>query len=310
MHVVARSPGQPGLDLGMLVRAVVVDDEVDIECLGHAGLDVAQEGEELLVPVARAALGQDCAGGDVEGGEQGGGAVAHIVMGDALGIAEPHRQQRLGALQRLDLRLLVHAQHHRMIGRVQVQADDVADFFDEERVGGQLEVALAVRLDAEQGEPALHGALGDAGVLGHGAHAPVRGAGRLGLQGGLDHFGHPLVLVHPRPAGPQFVVQALQAQFQAAPTPLADRRLSQAKALGDGAVGLTLGTGQHDLRALYNPVWNGTGAGQAEQLGFFFLIEDHRQSGSGHGGHPGVEHTHYYIVYLWDSTLARTEPLI
>ena len=195
MHVVARPPGQPGPDLGMLVRAVVVDDEMDVERVGHAGLDVAQEGEELLMTVAWAALGQDLAGGDVQGGEQGGGAMPDIIVGHALDVAESHRQHRLGALQRLDLRLFVDAQHHRMVGRVQVQADDVADLLDEERVGGQLEVTLAVRLDAEQGEPALHGALGEAGVLGHGAHAPVRGAGRLGLQGGLDHSRPP---VHPR----------------------------------------------------------------------------------------------------------------
>jgi len=109
VHMIARPPGQPGRDLGMLVRAVVVDDEMDIEGVGHAGLNVAQEGEELLVAVARVALGQDFAGGDVQGGEQGGGAVPDIVVGDPLDIAESHRQHRLAALERLDLGLLVDA---------------------------------------------------------------------------------------------------------------------------------------------------------------------------------------------------------
>ncbi len=52
MYVVSLSPGQPSLDLGVLVGDVVVDREVDVEVRGHAGVDVAQEGEELLVPVA------------------------------------------------------------------------------------------------------------------------------------------------------------------------------------------------------------------------------------------------------------------
>ena len=39
---------------------------------------------------------------------------------------------------------------------------------------------LSVGLHAEQVEPALHGALGDAAVLGHGAHAPMRGVERFG----------------------------------------------------------------------------------------------------------------------------------
>ena len=41
-----------------------------------AGVDMPQEGEELLVPVALLALGEDFSGGDVEGGEQGCGAVS------------------------------------------------------------------------------------------------------------------------------------------------------------------------------------------------------------------------------------------
>ena len=143
----------------------------------HAGVDMPQEGEELLVPVAPLALGEHFSGGDVQGGEQGRGAVADVVVGHPLDVAEPHGQHWLGALERLDLGLFVDAQDYGVIGRVQVQPDDVAHFLD--RIVGEFEVALAMRLDAEQVEPALHGALGDAGVLGHGAHAPLRGVGRL-----------------------------------------------------------------------------------------------------------------------------------
>ena len=42
---------------------------------------------------------------------------------------------------------------------------------------------LSVGLHAEQVEPALHGALGDAAVLGHGAHAPMRGVERFAASG-------------------------------------------------------------------------------------------------------------------------------
>ena len=54
--------GQPALDAGVLVGAVVVDDEVDVEVRGHVGIDVLEEAQELLVAVARPALGQDPAG--------------------------------------------------------------------------------------------------------------------------------------------------------------------------------------------------------------------------------------------------------
>ena len=52
VHVAPLAPRRPGLDLGVLVGGVVVDDEMDVEVRGHAGVDMPQEGEELLVPVA------------------------------------------------------------------------------------------------------------------------------------------------------------------------------------------------------------------------------------------------------------------
>ena len=57
--------------------------------------------------VARFALGQHRSGGDVESGKQGRGAVSDIVVGDSFHIAESHGQNRLGAIQSLNLRLLV-----------------------------------------------------------------------------------------------------------------------------------------------------------------------------------------------------------
>ena len=141
-----------------------------------------------------------------------------------------------------------------MVRRVEVKPDDVAHLLDEEGIVGELEVALAVRLHAEQVEPALHGGLGYAGVLGHAAHAPLRGVGRLDLEGGVDHVGNPFVLVGAGPPGTQFVVQALKAPLPVAAAPLADGDVAQPHALGDGGVGLAFGAGQHDLRPLHHRV--------------------------------------------------------
>jgi len=48
---------QPGPDLGVLVGAVVVHHQMDVQVLGHRRLDLAQEAQELLVSVAGLALG-------------------------------------------------------------------------------------------------------------------------------------------------------------------------------------------------------------------------------------------------------------
>ena len=96
MEMVAGPGGEPALDAGVLVGAVVVDHEVDIEVRGHVGIDVPEEAQEFLA-AARLALGEDLAGGDVQGGEEGGGAVAGVAVCHALDVAESDGQKGLGA---------------------------------------------------------------------------------------------------------------------------------------------------------------------------------------------------------------------
>src|SRR5512145_2319800 len=54
VHVPARPCGKPSLDSGMLVRAVVVQNQMHLQIAWHGLLDVTQEPEELLVTMARA----------------------------------------------------------------------------------------------------------------------------------------------------------------------------------------------------------------------------------------------------------------
>ncbi len=65
MNVVAWPGGEPALDLGVLVGAVVVDDEVNLQIGGDVGVDVLEKAQELLVAVARLARGEDWARGDI-----------------------------------------------------------------------------------------------------------------------------------------------------------------------------------------------------------------------------------------------------
>ena len=66
------------------------------------------------------ALGDDLAGGHVQGGKEVGGTVTDVAMRDAFDVSEPEGQERLGSLQRLSLAFLVDAEHHRVVGRVEV----------------------------------------------------------------------------------------------------------------------------------------------------------------------------------------------
>ena len=138
----AGMPRQPGDDLGMLVAAVVVEDHVDHLAGRYGGLDGAQEAQELLVPVALHATAEDRAVEDVESSEQGGDAVAEIIVGHGAGLAWFDRQTGLGPIQGLNLAFLIDREHQAVRRRLDVQADDVLE------LGGKLGIVerLKVRM--------------------------------------------------------------------------------------------------------------------------------------------------------------------
>src|SRR5262249_4256246 len=85
----------------------------------------------------------------IERREQGCRAVPDVAVGDTFNITEPERQDRLSALKRLNLALLVNAQHDRMIRRIEIKPDNVFHLIDEQRISGKLEALGAMGLDAE-----------------------------------------------------------------------------------------------------------------------------------------------------------------
>src|SRR6266480_6364894 len=103
----ARMLREPFAYFRVLVSGVVVNDRVDRLSLGKVRVDVIEKAEELLMPVALHVATDDGAVENVEGGEQGGCAVAFVVVGHRPGAARLHRQSRLGAVEGLDLALLV-----------------------------------------------------------------------------------------------------------------------------------------------------------------------------------------------------------
>ena len=117
---------QPESYVGMLVGGVVIDDQMNIKTIRHGLIDALEELKKFLMTMACLALRQDCAGGDVESGKQGGGAMANVVVGHSFHVAQPHRQHRLSAIKGLNLRLLIDREHDRMVRRVQIGSHHIA----------------------------------------------------------------------------------------------------------------------------------------------------------------------------------------
>ena len=63
---------------------------------------------------------------NIEGCEQGGGAMSLVVVREGCGAALLHRQARLSSVERLDLALLVNRQNDGVVRRIDIKADDVA----------------------------------------------------------------------------------------------------------------------------------------------------------------------------------------
>ena len=132
MHDEARVREQPAPDGRRLVRRVLSSTRWTSS---SAGLRVDRV-QELLNSIARwrRCTADHLPGGDVEPANRDV-VPAVCSRGCRARDRRAHRQERLGAVECLDLRLLVDAQHDGAFGRVEIQTDDVPHLVDEERVG-------------------------------------------------------------------------------------------------------------------------------------------------------------------------------
>jgi len=119
------------------------------ETYRHCLADGVEEPLELDGPVAGGEFVDDQPACQIECRVQPDGAVTDVVVRAPFGCAVQKWEDRLGAVQGLDLCLLVHAEHNGPLEWVHVQPVDVSDLVDEQRVGRQLEGILQPRLEAE-----------------------------------------------------------------------------------------------------------------------------------------------------------------
>src|SRR5579875_3746002 len=243
----ARMRGQPLLYCRMLVGAVIVADQVDLASRIAAGQRV-EERNELHVSMAVETARVNLAGGHLQRGEQTGGAVAGVIMGAARGQPRPHRQQPLGAVERLDLGFFVHAQHQRPLGRVQIEPNNVGQLAVELGVGAELEGFHSVRLQPVLLPDAMHARRREPYFPGQPPHAPMGGG--LGLAQGRADNRLFLGRTYPaRSSGARQGAQASQPSLAITTAPQADRTLGNIEPLRQRADALAVRAAEHDSRS-------------------------------------------------------------
>ena len=129
---------------------------MDIEVAGDSGLDLVEKLAELSGTMTAVTFADDLARRNIEGCKQRDRAVAGIVVAASGRLAGPHWQHRLAAVERLDLGFFVHTQNDGMLGRRNIEADDIAHLGHEIRIARKLECLHAMRLQTKGTPDALH----------------------------------------------------------------------------------------------------------------------------------------------------------
>ena len=239
---------EPCHDVGMFVGGVVIDDDMDRLFPGYSGLDDVQKPNELLMAMALHALANNLALKDVERREQRGDTMALVIMGHSTSAPLLHRQARLGAIKRLNLALLIDRQDNGVVGRINVETDDLVQFGSKLRIVGQFELTYPVRLEAMSTPYPLHRTDADAGRFGHGGAGPVAGRRRrFGQRHGHHTFDH--VRAQRRDARwSRFIAPKPYSTLVSKPLlPTPDHRLGLAGRLHDLGSAATIGRQKNDL---------------------------------------------------------------
>ncbi len=113
--------------------------------------------------------------------------MAFVVVGHRPSSALLHRQTGLGAVERLDLALLINREDDGVGGRIDIETDDVPELLDKLRVLRQFERPDTVRRELVSFQDALHRTQAHSGRLGKFPARPVGGLARRRPQGQIDH---------------------------------------------------------------------------------------------------------------------------
>jgi ELWxxDGT repeat protein len=232
----SRATKQPSLDERGFVGSAVVEHEMDFCILRNVAIDGVEELAELDAAVTAVVLGDDLPGLDVEGCEEGRGAVPNVVVGPPLELTRPHGQDRLAPVQGLDLRLLVDAQDQRPVRGVQIEPDNAADLLDQQRIGRKLEVLGTMRPQAESAPDTSDAASAQARDAGKRPIAPVSCIPGLALQSQRDDLLDLRIADAPRSPRSWLIQQPVSTLLDEPPPPATNGLTRNSQPLRDIAV--------------------------------------------------------------------------
>ena len=178
--------------------------------------------------------------------------MARVIVSVSSQAAFPHRQPGLGAVQGLNLALLVHTQHQGLVGRIEIKPDHVAELGHKGAIAAELEGLGQVRFEAVLPPDPPDSGLAQALGCSHGARAPVGRVGRKLMQGRVNHRRNLVRRDLGDPARPGCILfQTWQAQRQKSLPPQLHRRSGNLQRLRDLLTEHPIGRHPDDLSPLH-----------------------------------------------------------
>ncbi len=213
---------------------------MDLQVIGNLAVDLLKESKELLGTVSPMQASDHAARFHVEGGEEVYGAMALIVVGVPLTLTWSEREQWLSAIEGLYLGLFVHTQYDSPLRRIEVEADNVADFVNEKWIVGELECFSSVRLESEGVPNPPDRRRAQFLCFSQGTCAPMSGVPWCSLKGSGDDTFDVVVANAAGGTGSRLVEKTVEALLEEPRAPLDDGHPRGVEILSDFAVGSSL----------------------------------------------------------------------
>ena len=187
MDMKARMSPHPGLNLGMLVGSVIIDDQVQIHFRRGFKVDCFKKPDKLLMPMSRHAVTYNSSIKRHHRGKKSRCAVPLVIMRHRAAAAFLQRQTWLSSVQSLNLRFLINAQHERSIRGIEVQADNIVKLLNKLLVPAQFEGLSQMRFELMLPPDSPNGSFTHTLSFGHRSGTPVSRIWWLAMQCRLDN---------------------------------------------------------------------------------------------------------------------------
>src|SRR5450755_715955 len=255
----------------MFVGSVVIGDDVERFVFGCLLVNEPEKRNPILIGMAVPALAQHTSVESIQSGEQSGCSMPLIIVCHGFATTLLHRQTGLRTIQCLNLTLLIDGKHNRLLRRIEIQADNVFEFFGKLRIVADLERLCAVGFQTVRMPHPTNASFADSNRPSHAPCTPVGSVFGSFLRGLANNFFR--VQLGRAARSGRILLDSANAQFQESLAPPRHRVSADLQLSSYVQVLLAFSGEQNNPCPLYQTLRNPTSAGIGPQLSLLSFAE-------------------------------------